>query len=236
VSDTDIAGASAAGGVRVLLVDDHAVVRQGYRRLIEQAGGLVVVGEAGSGEEGYRRFTELEPDVTVLDIVLPGIGGIETMRRIAARNPQARVLMFSLHEGVVFASRALQAGALGYVTKSEAPEVLVEAVRRVARGLTYLSHAVAQELAMQALPGQRNPVLALTPREFEVFRMTVEGREPSEIARVMSLSLKTVANHQSAVRRKLGVSTLAQAVRLAASHGVLQGAGGAAARPLSSAA
>jgi DNA-binding NarL/FixJ family response regulator len=213
--------------LRVLLVDDHAVVRLGCRRLLEQVGGMCVVAEAASGEEGYRAFVEHTPDITVLDIVLPGIGGIETLRRIVARAPGARVLMFSLHESAVFASRALQAGACGYVTKSEPPAVLIDAVRCVASGRTYLSHGVAQDLAVQSLPGHGNPVLMLTPREFEVFRLTVEGRELADIARLMSLSPKTVANHQSIVRRKLGVTTLAQAVRLAATQGMLQTVAGA---------
>jgi two-component system invasion response regulator UvrY len=205
----------------VLLADDHAVVREGYRRLLERTEDIAVIGEAGTGEDAYRLFTELAPDVVVMDINLPGIGGIEIARRILAREPQARVLMFSMHEDVVFPSRALQTGARGYVTKSSAPEVLVEAVRLVAAGKLYISHDMAQELAVQMLPGNQNPLQALSAREFEVFRLLVAGHSIAEIARILSLSYKTVANHQSNIRQKLDVSNTAQVVRMAMAHGML---------------
>jgi len=205
----------------VLLVDDHAVVREGYRRLLERTDDLVVVGEAASGEEAYRLFGELEPRVVVMDISLPGIGGIEAARRILARDSAARILMFSVHEDVVFSSRALQTGARGYVTKASAPEVLVEAVRLVAAGKLYISHDMAQELAVQMVPGHHNPLQALSAREFEVFRLLVAGHRIEEIARILSLSTKTVANYQSSIRQKLDVSNTAQVVRLALSQGLL---------------
>jgi len=210
----------------VLLVDDHAVVREGYRRLLERTADLVVVGEAASGEDAYRLFGELSPRVVVMDISLPGIGGIEAARRILARDPSARILMFSVHEDVVFSSRALQTGARGYVTKSSAPEVLVEAVRLVAAGKLYISHDMAQELAVQMVPGQHNPLYALSAREFEVFRLLVAGHRIEEIARILSLSTKTVANYQSSIRQKLDVSNTAQVVRIALSQGLLGGDSG----------
>lgn len=205
----------------VLLADDHAVVREGYRRLLERTSDITVVAEAASGEDAYRLFVEHVPHVTVLDINLPGIGGLECARRILAREPQARILMFSMHEDVVFPSRALQMGARGYVTKSSAPEVLVEAVRLVAEGKLYISHDMAQELAVQMLPGHDNPLQALSPREFEVFRLLVAGHSIGEIGRILSLSYKTVANHQSNIRAKLDVSNTAQVVRMAMMHGML---------------
>ncbi len=210
-----------ANKTTVLLADDHAVVREGYRRLLERTSEITVVAEAGSGEDAYRLFVEHAPDVTVLDINLPGIGGLECARRILAREPQARILMFSMHEDVVFPSRALQMGARGYVTKSSAPEVLVEAVRLVAEGKLYISHDMAQELAVQMLPGHDNPLQALSPREFEVFRLLVAGHSIGEIGRILSLSYKTVANHQSNIRAKLDVSNTAQVVRMAMMHGML---------------
>lgn len=211
----------APGVMTVLLVDDHFVVREGYRRLLERTTDIVVVAEAASGEDAYRGFIEHSPDVIIMDINLPGIGGIEAARRILAREPQARVLMFSMHEDVVFPSRALQTGARGYVTKSSAPEVLVEAVRLVAAGKLYISHDMAQELATQMLPGRQSPVQALSPREFEVFRLLVAGHDVGEIAKILSLSYKTVANHQSSIRQKLDVSNTAQVVRMALTHGLL---------------
>jgi two-component system invasion response regulator UvrY len=207
----------------VLLVDDHAVVREGYRRLLERTDDLQVIAEASTGEEAYRLFSEVRPRVVVMDISLPGIGGIEAARRILAREPEARILMFSMHEDVVFSSRALQAGARGYVTKSSAPEVLVDAVRLVAEGKLYISHKMAQELAVQMMPGSQHPLHALSAREFEVFRLLVAGHAVSEIAKILSLSYKTVANYQSSIRQKLDVATAAQVVRMALSHGFLTG-------------
>jgi two-component system invasion response regulator UvrY len=205
----------------VLLVDDHAVVLEGYRRLLERTPDISVVAEARNGEEAYKHFVELAPDVVVMDITLPGIGGIEVARRMLAREPGARIVMFSMHEDAVFSSRALQAGARGYVTKSSAPDVLVEAVRLVAAGKLYISHDMAQELAVQMLPGKENPLQALSPREFEVFRLLVAGHAVGEIAKILSLSYKTVANHQWNIRQKLDVSNTAQVVRMAMAHGVL---------------
>lgn len=207
----------------VLLVDDHAVVLEGYRRLLERTPDIVVIAEASNGDDAYRRFVELTPDVVVMDITLPGIGGIEVARRMLQRRPEARIVMFSMHEDVVFSSRALQTGARGYVTKSSAPEVLVEAVRLVAAGKLYISHDMAQELAVQMLPGNENPLQALSPREFEVFRLLVGGHSVGEIAKILSLSYKTVANHQWNIRQKLDVSNTAQVVRMAMTHGVIGG-------------
>jgi len=207
--------------VRVLLVDDHAVVREGYRRLLERTRDIEVVAEAAGGEEAYRLFCETTPDVVVMDITLPGVSGVEATRRIVAREPAARVLVFSVHEDIVFASRALQAGARGYITKSTAPELLVEAVRAVAEGRPYLSHDVAQKLATQSLPGQPVPFGDLSPREFEVFRLLAEGKSIVDIARILSLSQKTVANYQSLVKRKLETDTSAQMVWIALQHGLV---------------
>ena len=207
--------------VRVLLVDDHAVVREGYRRLLERTRDIEVVAEAAGGEEAYRLFCETTPDVVVMDITLPGVSGVEATRRIVAREPAARVLVFSVHEDIVFASRALQAGARGYITKSTAPELLVEAVRAVAEGRPYLSHDVAQKLATQSLPGQPVPFGDLSPREFEVFRLLAEGKSIVDIARILSLSQKTVANYQSLVKQKLETDTSAQMVWIALQHGLV---------------
>ncbi|MEI7967884.1 MAG: response regulator transcription factor [Betaproteobacteria bacterium] len=205
----------------VLLVDDHAVVLEGYRRLLERTPDIAVVADAANGDDAYRRFVEFRPDVVVMDITLPGIGGIEVARRMLSREPEARILMFSMHEDVLFSSRALQTGARGYVTKSSAPEVLVEAVRLVAAGKLYISHDMAQELAVQMLPGNESPLQALSPREFEVFRLLVGGHSIGEIAKMLSLSYKTVANHQWNIRQKLDVSNTAQVVRMAIAHGMI---------------
>ena len=161
--------------LRVVLVDDHAVVREGYRRLLERTGDIVVVAEAADGDDAYRLICEHQPDVVVMDISLPGQGGIEVTRRVISRLPSQKILVFSMHEDTVFSSRALQAGARGYVTKSAAPEVLIEAVRLVAAGKLYISQEMAQELALQMIPGRETPIDALSAREFEVFRLAGSG-------------------------------------------------------------
>ncbi len=207
--------------IEVLLVDDHAVVREGYRRLLEQTEDIRVLAEAGNGEDAYRLFCELRPKVVVMDISLPRISGIEVTRRMVARDPAARILVFSMHEDVVFASRALAAGARGYIAKSAAPEVLVEAIRRIAVGQSFVDHEMAQKLALQRVGSDPDPVSVLTEREFEVFRLLAQGQPVAEIARILNLTAKTVANHQSALRQKLGVDNAAQLVRLAARHGLI---------------
>jgi two-component system, NarL family, invasion response regulator UvrY len=211
--------------ISVMLADDHAVVREGYRRLLERTRDIEVTAEAASGEEAYRTYCTALPDVSIMDINLPGVSGVEVTRRITARDPAARVLVFSMHEDVVFASRALQAGARGYVTKSSAPDVLVDAVRAVADGRTYVSHDVAQKLAVQLMPGQNVPFADLSPREFEVFRLLAEGRSIGEIARSLSLSQKTVSNYQSIVKQKLEADSSAQMVWIALRRGLV-GPGG----------
>ena len=210
-----------AATVRVLLVDDHAVVREGYRRLLERTPEIEVVAEAATGEDAYRVFCELTPDVVVMDINLPGMSGIEAARRMLAREPDARILVFSMHEDALFGSRALQAGARGYVTKASAPEVLVEAVKAVSAGRLYISHDMAQELALQTVPGQDLPLNTLSPREFEVFRLLAEGKSVADIARILSLSQKTVANYQSLIKQKLEADTSAQMVWIALKRGLV---------------
>jgi DNA-binding NarL/FixJ family response regulator len=213
---------SVESAVTVLLVDDHAVVREGYRRLLENSSSIRVVGEAADAQAAYLAWQEHRPQVTVMDIALPGASGIEALRRIRARDPDARVLMFSMYEDPVFAARALQAGARGYVTKAAAPQVLVEAVMAIASGRHYIVPAVAQELALRNHAREGAAAESLSPREFEVLRMLVDGRPVSEIARSLGLTSKTVANHQSALRQKLGAGTAVQLLQAAARLGLVQ--------------
>lgn len=210
-----------AHAVTVLLVDDHAVVREGYRRLLEKSPSIQVVGEAADAQGAYLAFVEHQPQVTVMDIALPGASGIDALRRIRARDPQAQVLMFSMYDDPIFATRALQAGARGYVTKAAAPEALVEAVLTVARGEPYLVGRLAQELAMRSVAEQAHAASSLSPREFEVLRMLVAGHSVAEIARSLGLTPKTVANHQSILRQKLGAGTAVQLLQAAARIGIV---------------
>lgn len=196
------------GIIRVLLVDDHAVVREGYRRVIERCVDMRVVGEAGSAQELLRRMDEAAADVVVMDIALPGVSGIDATRRALARAPSLAVLISSMYDDAIFPARALEAGALGYVSKASSPEVLLEGIRRVARGQRYLSADVAQALAERESAG--NHEHTLSPREFEILRLLVGGHTVERIASLLALSPKTVANHQSSLRQKLGAQTPAQ--------------------------
>ena len=211
---------NAPAEISVFLVDDHSVVREGYRRLLERSSGISVIGEAANATDAYSEFQRLRPDVVVMDISLPGASGIEAMRHMLARDSRAKVLIFSMHEEPIFASRAFQAGALGYVTKASAPEVLVEAVRTVAQGKRYLSQDMAQALALQSVAGGEAGLDVLSNREFEVMRLLVAGDTIAAIGEKLQLSYKTVANHQSAIRQKLGVETSAQLVQVAQRNGV----------------
>jgi DNA-binding NarL/FixJ family response regulator len=214
--------------IKVLLVDDHAVVRAGYRHLLARDERIEVVGEAADAQSAYLAFCDLAPDVVVMDIALPGASGIDAMRRILARKPDARVLVFSMYEDAIFPTRALQAGARGYLTKSSGPDMLVAAVLAVARGEKYLSHDIAQALALRAHAAQQEPAIALSQREFEVLQMLARGETLGQIAGRLNLSEKTVANYQSAIKQKLGASNNIQIVHRAARLGLLPSGNGAA--------
>jgi two-component system, NarL family, invasion response regulator UvrY len=210
-----------SGPITVLLVDDHAVVREGYRRLLQDSGRVSVVAEAENGSEAYRQFCALRPNVVVMDIALPGVSGIEGTRRIVAREPNARVLIFSMYEDAIFVRRAMEAGAMGYVTKASAPHVLVEAVDTIASGKRYLSHDVAQTLALSGLDSPAAAPSELSAREFEVLKLLVQGHSLNDIAEQLGLNQKTVANHQSAIKQKLGAETTAQLFRVASRLGLV---------------
>jgi DNA-binding NarL/FixJ family response regulator len=205
----------------VLLVDDHAVVRAGYRMLLNVAPEIEVVGEADSGELACRLFAELTPDVVIMDLTLPGIGGLEAIRRIVHRSRQAKVLVFSMHEDTLFVEQALAAGARGYVTKSSPPHVLVAAVKEVAAGGRPLAGDLPQRLAFARVRGGDSPLKELSTREFAIFCLLAEGLSSAEIAKRLSLSHKTVANYGTQLKSKLKVGTAAELARLAIRHGVI---------------
>jgi two-component system invasion response regulator UvrY len=205
--------------ISVLLVDDHAVVREGYRRLLERDESLAVVGEAATAAEAIRCDGELEPDVVVLDIALPGVSGIEILRRIIAHRPGARVLMFSMYQDGIYASRAIAAGARGYLSKASAPDLLIDAVRAVAGGRRYLSPDVAQAMSRQSQANQLAD--ALSTRELEVLRMLVQGYGIEEIGERLGLSPKTAANHQSSIKQKLGATSALQLILVAQQFGLI---------------
>jgi DNA-binding NarL/FixJ family response regulator len=208
--------------ISVLLVDDHAVVREGYRRLLERDHGLAVVGEAAGSAEAMRLDAELRPDVVVLDIALPGVSGIEILRRILIRRPDACVLMFSMYQDGIYATRAFGAGARGYLSKASAPDLLVEAVRLVAGGQRFVSPDI--EAAMSKQSSQANQLAeTLSPRELEVLRMLTQGFGVEEIGQRLGLSPKTAANHQSSIKQKLGAESALQLMLIAQQYGLDSG-------------
>ncbi|HEY0269093.1 MAG TPA: response regulator transcription factor [Methyloradius sp.] len=209
--------------IRVILVDDHVVVRSGLRRLLEQNDDMKVVAEAESGEQAYQIFGEYLPDVLVMDMSMPGMGGLEAVRRILARYPAARIVIFSMHENATFATQALTAGARGYVAKSGAADDLVRGIREANAGRSYLSPAIAQRIALQSLSGDEDPIKRLSAREFEVFRLLAEGNAIEMIADTLNISQKTVANYQTLLKQKLGINSPVELVRLAIRYGVIQG-------------
>jgi len=205
--------------VTILVVDDHPIVRAGCRQLIQQIPNAKVV-EAETGEDGYRLFQEIYPDMVLLDITLPGIGGLEVLRKMRANREKAKVLMFSMHEDPVFASRAMQAGAKGYITKNNAADHLVEAVEKVLEGKTYLSPDTAQQLAMLNVGAGTSVLGDLSRRELEILRLLGDGKSMNDIADVLGISYKTVANNLTQIKSKLGISKTAELMRFAISHGL----------------
>lgn len=208
--------------LRILLVDDHAVVRAGFKTLLENHGDLAVVAEADSGETACRAFVDHAPDLVIMDLSMPGAGGLEAIRRIVSRASDARVLVFSMHEDTLFVEQALQAGARGYIGKSSAPTVLVEAVRQIANGNLYIDPDIAQRLAFQKTKGNDSPFRALSTREFEIARLLAEGLSVNAIANRLALSYKTVANYATQIKAKLDVDTGAELTRLAIRHGIVK--------------
>lgn len=209
-----------SGPTRILLVDDHAIVREGYRRLLEEEPNIQVVGEASDASQACQSACALNPDVVVMDIALPGTSGIEATRRMLKEQPQLHILMFSMYDDAIYASRALEAGALAYISKASAPEVLVQAIHAVSRGESYVSPDVAANMARSAAQPGKSELEALSPREFEVLRLLAQGETVRSIGEKLGLSEKTIANHQSAIREKLGARNSAQLARFAAQIGL----------------
>ena len=207
--------------INVLLVDDHAVVRMGFKLLLEAAADIKVVAEAESGELAIRAYDEHHPDVVVMDITMPGIGGLEAIERIMARDSQARILVLSAHEDSVHPKRVLSAGALGYLTKRSAAEELMKAIRTVATRKMYLEANIAQQMAIQQLSGEKNPVDVLSPREFEVFISLAKGHTTNEIAETLHLSPRTVGTHLYNIKQKLSANTSADLALIAMRSGLI---------------
>ncbi|HEX7921854.1 MAG TPA: response regulator transcription factor [Bradyrhizobium sp.] len=204
-----------------MLVDDHAVVREGYRAMLQKQPGLAVVAEASDGVEAYRLYKETAPDLVIMDLSMPGIGGIEAIRRLRQWDKHAKILVFTMHQNAAFAVQAIRAGASGYVTKTSPPETLVHAVMEALSGKIAISPDIDHELALSHLAGESAAADLLTAREFEVLRMLLAEKTTDEIAEALHLSPKTVANLHSLIKDKLGVGTDIELVRLALRQGIL---------------
>lgn len=204
-----------APSIRILIADDHAIVREGYRSLLEKQPGMTVIAEAADGAQAYAHFVECSPDVVIMDLSMPEKGGLPAITRIRQRDPQARILAFSMHQNPEYAIKAIQAGALGYVTKSSHPDVLIRAIREVHGGRRALSPDITQKLALARLSSDREILAELTVREFEILKLLVEAHSTEEIAQSLNISPKTVANCHYQIKRKLGVATDIELVRLA---------------------
>lgn len=208
--------------IRVMLVDDHAVVRMGFRLLLQGAADVQVVAEAESGEAACNDYAKVKPDVMVMDLSMPGIGGLEAITRILARNRGAKILVLSAHDDTMHPKRVLQAGALGYLSKRSAPEELIAAIRQVAQGKIFLEPQMANQLAVQQLTGEKNPVDVLSPREFEVFMLLAKGKAVNEIAELLFLSPRTVGTHLYNIKQKLGAGNSAEIALIAMRAGLLE--------------
>jgi two-component system, NarL family, invasion response regulator UvrY len=208
--------------IRIMLVDDHAVVRAGVRRLLEQDARFLVVVECECGERAYQQFGEYLPDITVMDLSMPGMGGIEAISRIIARYPTAKLLVLSMHENAAFVSQALKAGARGYLAKNGLAEELVNALECLASGQTYMNANFTKKIAQQLLNNENNTLQQLSTREFEIFRMLAEGADSNLIASKLNISSKTVANYQTNIKQKLGITNSVELVRLAIRSGLIE--------------
>jgi two-component system, NarL family, invasion response regulator UvrY len=205
----------------IMLVDDHAVVREGFSAVLQKQPGLRVVAAAADGAEAYRLFKEVRPDLVIMDLAMPGIGGIEAVRRIRQWDRGAKILVFTMHQNAAFAVQAIRAGARGYVTKTSPPETLVQAVMDVLADQIAISPDIDHELALSRLGGETVAADVLTPREFEVLRLLLAEQTSDEIAGTLHLSPKTVANLHCLIKDKLGVGSDIELVRLALRQGIL---------------
>ena len=210
--------------IKVILVDDHAVVRAGYKILLKNIDYIDVIAEADTGEEAVELSTKLRPNVVVMDISLPGLNGIEAIRRIVSNDHDVKVLVFTMHEEVVFVERALQAGAIGYMTKSTDPKLLSKAIKHVSQGKKYIDDDLRQKMTYEYEQSREGDSLLsdLSAREFQIFCLLAEGLNTTEISKQLSISYKTAANYGTQIKNKLNVTTVAEIARIAIRHNIIK--------------
>jgi DNA-binding NarL/FixJ family response regulator len=209
--------------IRIVIADDHAIVREGLKRIVSSAAEMEVVGEAANGAEVMQRVRELGFDVLMLDLSMPGRSGMELIKLVRTEKPSLRVLVLSMHQELQYAVRAIRSGASGYLTKESAPEQLVQAIRKIAAGGAFVSAEVAEQLALGSMPGGQNtspPHESLSNREFEVFNQLVIGTSVTDIASQLKLSVKTVSTHKANLMQKMGMHNQSELVRYAIKHGL----------------
>ncbi|AEG02651.1 two component transcriptional regulator, LuxR family [Methylomonas methanica MC09] len=209
--------------ITAILVDDHAVVRAGFRLLLSTGDKIEVVGEAARGEQALQLYQECRPDIVVMDLSMPGIGGLETIRRLLQRDNQALILVFSVHHEQVYVSRALHAGAKGYITKNSAPEILTEAIDAIVRGECYVERGLLKNPPEAKNTRDYHAILSeFSPREFDVFRLLAEGMTAQKVADQLCLGHKTVANYATQIKKKLQVDTTTELAHIAVHLGMMQ--------------
>ena len=208
--------------INVMLVDDHAVVRFGFRMLLESTDDIKVVAEAESAEAAYQQIPAAKPDVIVMDISLGGTMGVEATRRIVARDKTAKVLGLSSHEDPSYVRYMLKAGALGYLSKRSAPDELMHAIRQVAEGRMYIEASLSQRMALEEFNGEKSPIEVLSEREFGVFIQLAKGLSVNQIAELLTISPRTVGTHLYNVKQKLGAANQAELTLIAVRHGLIE--------------
>ena len=209
--------------IRIVIADDHAIVREGLKRIVDSADDLQVVGEAADGTEVVERVREIDFDVLVLDLSMPGRSGMELIKLVKAQQPRLRILVLSMHQELQYAVRAIKSGASGYLTKESAPAQLVLALRKIAGGGAYISAEVAEQLALGAMPGAQADVHeSLSDREMQVFRCLAAGESVTDIASRLNLSVKTVSSHKANLMHKMSLANQSELVRYAIRHGLAE--------------
>jgi DNA-binding NarL/FixJ family response regulator len=209
--------------ITVLLVDDHAIVRAGFRMLLAATDTIEIIAEAERGEAACQLYLEKKPDVVVLDLSMPGIGGLECIRRICSRDPNAKILVFSVHDESVYVNRAIEAGAKGYITKNSAAEILVDAIQVIAKGISYIEPGLAQQATLQHPEIDYQTLLnSLSPKEFDVFCLLAKGLTTHKIADEMCLGYKTVANYGTQIKTKFKAATVAELAHIATALGIIK--------------
>jgi DNA-binding NarL/FixJ family response regulator len=207
--------------IRVLLVDDHAVVRAGFRLLLSSAENITVVAEAERAEQALMLYAEFQPDIVVTDLSMPGIGGLEYIRRLMLRDGQAKILVFSIHDEAAYVGRAIDAGAMGYITKNSAADIMLEAIYEIAKGNSYIEAGlIAENNATAELITPQTILNSLSAREFDIFCLLAKGLSAHDISDQLCLSYKTIANYTTQIKAKFNVSSVVELAHIAIELGV----------------